>query len=243
MANSQLGLVWRASTNTGCFQVGGSRCWPAWPRLARLRKTCYHSCDTDSVRQSKRFKCIVNMGPLRVIFFLTWNEIFNGIGEKLLPIKAAPIARSNLWSVIGLWVKIWHRNKIACYESNPVQSSRSKSTTCPRKGHAQIRIKQHSNFKVWLAKAWKRGLAWFWIDWNQSLQPNWSLMKCDLSEERGFKGRLLRIESISTATFRWRRSNAWKWCLIWFQIDYNQSLQPNRSQMKCDVWKPCSDQD
>ena len=37
-------------------------------------------------------------------------------------------------SVNDLWVKIWHRNKTACSKSNPVQSSRSKLTTCPRKG-------------------------------------------------------------------------------------------------------------
>ena len=37
-------------------------------------------------------------------------------------------------SVIGLWVRIWHRNKTACSKLNPVQSSRSKSTICPRKG-------------------------------------------------------------------------------------------------------------
>ena len=47
-----LALVWLASTNTGRFRVGGSRCWQ---RQARLRKTCYHSCDTDSVQESTRF--------------------------------------------------------------------------------------------------------------------------------------------------------------------------------------------
>ena len=45
-------LVWigLARTNTGHFQVGGSPCWqlPA-------RKTCYHSCYTDSVQESLRF--------------------------------------------------------------------------------------------------------------------------------------------------------------------------------------------
>ena len=35
----------RASINTGRSRVGGSRCGP---RQARLWKTCYHSCDTDS---------------------------------------------------------------------------------------------------------------------------------------------------------------------------------------------------
>ena len=39
-----------ASTNTGCFRVGGSRCWQ---RPARLRKMCSHSYDTDSVRSQK----------------------------------------------------------------------------------------------------------------------------------------------------------------------------------------------
>ena len=48
--------------------------------------------------------------------------------------KPRPSLRSILRSFIGLWVKIWHRNKTACSESNPVQSSRSVSTTCPRKG-------------------------------------------------------------------------------------------------------------
>ena len=45
-----------------------------------------------------------------------------------------PSLRSIFRSAIGLWVKIWHRNKASCSESNPVQSSRSKLTTCPRKG-------------------------------------------------------------------------------------------------------------
>ena len=46
--------VGRASTNlnTRRFRVGGIRCWP---RQARLRKTCYHSCYTDSVQESTRF--------------------------------------------------------------------------------------------------------------------------------------------------------------------------------------------
>ena len=48
--------------------------------------------------------------------------------------KQRPSLRSILRSFIGLWVKIWHRNKTACSWLNPVQSSRSKSTTCQRKG-------------------------------------------------------------------------------------------------------------
>ena len=42
----------RASINTGRFRVGGSRCWP---RLARLRETCYHPCCTDLARVKKSF--------------------------------------------------------------------------------------------------------------------------------------------------------------------------------------------
>ena len=99
--------------------------------------------------------------------------------------KTQLLLRSILWSFIGLWVKIWHRNKTAYSKSNPVQSSRSKSTSCVRKG-CQLKF-----------------------------QPS---------------------------DFRWRSAKSWKWCQAWFWIDCNQSLQPNRSQMKCDVWKPCSDQ-
>ena len=33
----------------------------------------------------------------------------------------------------------------------------------------------------------------------------------------------------------WRSAKAWNWCLAWFWVDCNQSLQPSRLQMKCDV--------
>ena len=38
-----------------------------------------------------------------------------------------------------------------------------------------------------------------------------------------------------------RNLKAWKRCPTWFWIDSKQSLQPNRLQMKCDVWKLCSE--
>ena len=84
-------------------------------------------------------------------------------------------------SVIGLWVKIWHRNKTTCSKWNPVQSSRSKSTTCPRKG-CLLRFESNSTATSdgRHAKACKQYLAWFWIDCNQSLQANWSQMKYDV---------------------------------------------------------------
>ena len=51
-APARLAQVGRASTNTGRFRVGGSRCGP---RPARLRKTYYYSCDTYLVRELKGF--------------------------------------------------------------------------------------------------------------------------------------------------------------------------------------------
>ena len=50
-----LGRVRWASTNTGCFRVGGSRCWQ---QPAHLRKTCYHLCDNDSVQELTRFNAL-----------------------------------------------------------------------------------------------------------------------------------------------------------------------------------------
>ena len=60
------------------------------PRPARLRKRCYNSCNTDPFE-----------GKRLMFFFLMLgrddgNEIFDKIGEKLLPTKAAPIASLNL---------------------------------------------------------------------------------------------------------------------------------------------------
>ena len=89
-----------------------------------------------------------------------------------------PLLRSIFRSFIGFWVKIWHRNKTACSESNPVQSSRSKSTTCPVVGRL-LRFESNSTVITdGCAKAWKRCMAWFWIDSNQTLQPNRSQKKC-----------------------------------------------------------------
>ena len=51
-------------------------------------------------------------------------------------------------SVIGLWVKIWYRNKTTSSKLNPVQSSRSNSTTCPRKGRLLWLLRFESNSLV-----------------------------------------------------------------------------------------------
>ena len=47
-------------------------------------------------------------------FFFMWNENLDRIGKKLLLTKAA-LLHSIFLSVIGLWVKTWHRNKTACF--------------------------------------------------------------------------------------------------------------------------------
>ena len=64
------------------------------------------------------------------------------IKAPFLPIKAALNASLNLL-FIGLWVKLWHRNKSSCSKSNPVQGSRSKSMTYLRKGRL-LRFKSNS---------------------------------------------------------------------------------------------------
>ena len=93
--------------------------------------------------------------------------------------KPLSTLRSIFWSFIGLWAKIGHGNRFACSESRPVQSSRSKSTTRPRKGRLlRFQSNRHIDYRWWCTKTWKRSLAWFWIDCNQSLQPNQSQMKC-----------------------------------------------------------------
>ena len=116
--------------------------------------------------------------------------------------------------------------------------SRQSVRLAKERASAQIQIQQHSYFRWLRAKAWKRCQVWFWIDSNQSLHPDRSQMKCNLSEERA--SAQIQIEQHSD--LRWRRANAWKWCLAWFWIHCNQRLRSNRSQMKCVVWKPCSDQ-
>ena len=58
-AQAQLGRVGRASINTGCLLVCGSRCWQL---LSCLSKKCYHSCHTDLVREMKRFSHLEILG-------------------------------------------------------------------------------------------------------------------------------------------------------------------------------------
>ena len=121
-------LVGLASTNTGRFRVCSSR-W--WQRQAGLRKTCYHSCDTDSAQQSKRFSIL---GSNESLFFLSEMKVSMESARSCCRPNPRPLLCSIFLSVIGPWVNLWHGNKTACSKSNPVQSSRFKLTTCLRKG-------------------------------------------------------------------------------------------------------------
>ena len=97
------------------------------------------------------------------------------LGRSCYLPKQRPLLRSNFRSLIGLWEKIWHRNK-----KSSAKQQIYVDDLCEENASAQIRIEQHSDFRWQSAKAWKRCLSWFWIDHNQSLQPNWSQMKCNV---------------------------------------------------------------
>ena len=70
----------------------------------------------------------------RHLFFFMWNEISIGSERSCCLPRQRPSLHSIFLSVIRLWAKIWYRNKTACSKLNPVQSSRSLSMTCLRKG-------------------------------------------------------------------------------------------------------------
>ena len=90
--------IGRASTNTGLFRVGGSRCGP--DRLAWGKHATTHAILTQLKSQQGLMLCKFRAATSH---FFMWNENFDGIAEKLLPTKAAPIASPNLsiihWSL------------------------------------------------------------------------------------------------------------------------------------------------
>ena len=182
-----------------CFRVGGSCCWP---RLARLRKSatilailtylensCFHALwilgsDESLTGQDFNHACFVDFVQWRVtddIYFLMWNEIYNGVRDNLLPSKAALIASLNFRSFTGPRVKIRTQEQIRMFwiESCAKQQILINDLS-EKRSSVQIPIKTVSDFRWWCTKARKtwRCLAWFWIDSNQSLQPNRSQMKC-----------------------------------------------------------------
>ena len=61
-------------------------------------------------------KCKYRAATTHFFFHKKWKFRWNcrEVTQKFLPTKVAPIASLNLWSFIGPWAKIWHRNKTAC---------------------------------------------------------------------------------------------------------------------------------
>ena len=104
---------------------------------------------------------------------MKWN--FRWILQELATNQSALIASLNLLIIRWSWVKIGHRNKNTCSESILVQSSRSKSRTCPRKSWKVCLLRFQAN-----STATSDGDLQNWIDCNQSLQPNLSQMRCDV---------------------------------------------------------------
>ena len=143
---AQLARVGRANTH---------RDYPSRRQSPRAAtgSTCNYSCDTDSVPESKRFQCFLNFGPRRVTFFSCEMRFSMELARCCCRPKQRPSLCSIVWSFIGLWVEMWHRNKTACSKSNPVQSTRSKLTTTSVQENAQIRIEQYSDFRWRRAKA------------------------------------------------------------------------------------------
>ena len=104
------------------------------------------------------------------LFHVKWNFRWNWREVVAYQRLAHCFAESFYQSLVSE-LKIGHRNKTTCSESNPV-----------RKGRL-LRF-ESNDFKWRRAKAWKRCQAQFWIDCNQSLQRNRSqmnLMKCDVA--------------------------------------------------------------
>ena len=160
--------------------------------------------------------------------------------------KQRPSSRSILLSFIGLWVKIWHRNKTACSESNSVQSS----SLCLRKGRL-LRFKLNSTATsdggaqqlgnyVWRDSDFvATKVCSQWVA--NEMQPVWGPGPQTGPLSRTEEGSLLRLELNSTATSdggaQQLGNNVWRDSELILS-----KFAANGSQMKCDVWKPFSDQ-
>ena len=57
----------------------------------------YHSFDTDSVLESKRFQCFVNFGWWLQIFFLIWNEIMVELARSCYWPKSCASGSAGYW--------------------------------------------------------------------------------------------------------------------------------------------------
>ena len=146
------------------------------------------SCNTDSVQESS----FLTFGQCRVLLFSKMGVHYNftyhncsGTASQATPQGHNQCETEISWilldhlkpkqhSLVG-WichhslVTKWEKasEQIVNFQINPIQSSRSKMTTCSRRGSVQIPTERHSYFKLQC----KRSLAWIWIDCNQSSQP------------------------------------------------------------------------
>ena len=98
---------------------------------------------------------VCNFWAVSTYFFLCEMKFSMDLARTCYRPKQRSLLCSILRAFIGLWVKLGYRNKPACSESNPVQSSISKSTTYLRESPkktcaqaAQIPIGQHRNWRI-----------------------------------------------------------------------------------------------
>ena len=114
--------------------------------------------------------------------------------------KPHQLLHSIFLSFIGLWLKLWHRNKncykISCSKLNPVQRSRSKLTTCPRKGHL-LRFKSSTVTSNGCSQKLRHDI-WCDSELIATKVCSWICLKWNATCPR--KGHLLRFESIIIAT-------------------------------------------
>ena len=110
--------VQTASTKTGHFWVGCSRCWP---HQAHLRKQCYHSCDTALAKSAYLGKSALHDMTMDCL----GKMIFDGFKFARTCYRPKPLSSlgSILRAFIGLWVKVGRRDKYACSYEIPCKSS------------------------------------------------------------------------------------------------------------------------
>ena len=94
-----------ASTNTGPFQIGCSRCWLL---LFCFRKKYYHSYDIDlnlvyhlESKTVKKINCFTHFVQWQQTFS-RWKWNINGFRKNLLQTKAALMASINLVKLLSL---------------------------------------------------------------------------------------------------------------------------------------------
>ena len=171
------GLVWLASTLPSAQTQGGSQ--SAAVAAGHYLLACGKRATTLAIltqcESKKKFQCFVNIGPQQLStshFFcqVKWNFRWNRQEVVADQSSAHSFAQSFVHSLVSEWKCDMETKQ----HVNPVQSSR-----CSDSNLTQLQIAQQLQIAV--RKSLERCLAWFWIDCNQSLQLNWSQLKCDVA--------------------------------------------------------------